>query len=91
MRSATGYDWEMDEESEEDLEEREAPDAEDADWNLDPAAEHCPRCGGDIVEDSQWCPHCKNYVSQEDAPRRKSWWVIAGVVVVIVLIVVLWR
>ncbi len=40
----------------------------------------CPFCKRQIHEDSQRCPHCENYISDEDAPpARKPWWMIAGV------------
>lgn len=40
----------------------------------------CPYCRREIHEDSQQCPHCGNYLSQEDAPlTRKPWWLILGV------------
>src|ERR1700675_3271685 len=39
----------------------------------------CPRCRRQIHEDSPRCPHCGNYVSEEDAPPgRKPWWILAG-------------
>jgi hypothetical protein len=40
----------------------------------------CPYCHRQIHEDSQRCPHCENYLSEEDAPpSRKPWWIILGV------------
>ena len=40
----------------------------------------CPYCRTQIHEDSQRCPHCENYVSQEDAPSpRRPWWLFIGV------------
>ena len=74
------------EDDDEDFDEREYPEDDEADWNSDPAPIPCPHCGGDIVEDSQWCPHCKQYISEEDAPRRKSIWLILGVILLIILI-----
>ena len=39
----------------------------------------CPYCRRLIYEDSQRCPHCGNYISEEDAPvARKPWWIIVG-------------
>ncbi len=39
----------------------------------------CPYCRREIHEDSQRCPHCESYISQEDAPpSRKPWWMIIG-------------
>jgi hypothetical protein len=39
----------------------------------------CPYCGQDIHEDSPRCPHCENYLSQEDSPPApKPWWFLIG-------------
>jgi uncharacterized paraquat-inducible protein A len=43
----------------------------------------CPYCKRSIHEESPRCPHCGNYISQEDtAQTRKPWWIIVGVVLV---------
>ena len=40
----------------------------------------CPYCRRPIYEDSQRCPHCENYIVEEDAvPAHKPWWIIVGV------------
>jgi hypothetical protein len=40
----------------------------------------CPHCGRSIYEESQRCPYCENYISEEDTiPARKPWWIIVGV------------
>jgi hypothetical protein len=41
----------------------------------------CPHCLGVISEVSQRCPHCGNWLSEEDAPYRKPWWVIVGALI----------
>jgi transposase-like protein len=39
----------------------------------------CPYCRREIHEESPRCPHCGNYISEEDnPPARKPWWVIVG-------------
>lgn len=40
----------------------------------------CPHCQRPIHEDSQRCPYCELYLSEETAPpTRKPWWIILGV------------
>lgn len=73
-------------ESESEPDDREAPDAQDADWNLDPGVIACPYCGKEISEDSSQCPHCGEYISQEDVHHRKSIWYIVGAIVVALII-----
>ena len=37
----------------------------------------CPYCRAEIIEDSEQCPRCGNYLTGEDAPsRRGGAWVI---------------
>jgi hypothetical protein len=68
---------------------------EDDDWDEEPADDHqefddipddseeatipCPHCRRQIHEDSQRCPYCEHYVTEEDGiPARKPWWIIVG-------------
>lgn len=69
------------------LDDREDPDPEDADWNMDPATIECPYCGGNVTEESEYCPRCDRFLSNEDAPARRSYWLVAGVVLLILLVV----
>ncbi len=47
----------------------------------------CPYCRHPIYEDSQRCPACGNYISEEDAvPARKPWWIIVGALVVLYVV-----
>jgi hypothetical protein len=40
----------------------------------------CPYCGKEMYEDSPRCPHCGQYISDEDTPpNRTPWWIIVGV------------
>jgi hypothetical protein len=34
-----------------------------------------------ISEVSERCPHCGNWLSEEDAPFRKPWWVMVGALI----------
>src|SRR2546421_8682091 len=72
-----------------DVEDREAPEVADVDDGDDPETVPCPYCRRPIWEEAELCPHCKNYLSREDAPRRYPWWLIAGVAACLA-IVLLW-
>ena len=61
-----------DDDLEDDSDEREYPDDDEADWNLDPATDACPCCGEEISEDASQCPHCGKYLSKEDARRHAN-------------------
>ncbi len=53
----------------------------------DDDTEPCPYCGKPIYEGSERCPHCENYISEEDAPTGKPAWIIVGTVIALVLAV----
>ena len=58
-------------------------DWSDDDWGDggDDSTIPCPYCGKEMYEDSPRCPHCGQYITDEDAPtRRQPWWVILGVI-----------
>lgn len=56
-------------------------DADFGDDASDDVTVPCPYCRREIHEDAEWCPHCEQYISDEDAPpQRKPWWVIVGVI-----------
>ncbi len=50
----------------------------------------CPYCKREILEDSEYCSHCENYLSKEDAPRaaKSTFWVI--LMVLALLIAIFW-
>lgn len=69
--------------------DRDLPDASDRDDDDTPATVPCPYCRRPIPEDAELCPHCKSFISYEDAPHHHPWWLLAGVAVCL-LIVLLW-
>ncbi len=70
--------------------EEEAWDNEEWDRDEDEPTVPCPYCGRQIYEDSPQCPHCQQYISEEDAPpSRKPWWIILGAVLCL-LVIWLW-
>ncbi|MBU4273539.1 MAG: zinc ribbon domain-containing protein [Planctomycetes bacterium] len=64
-------------------------DADDWDDQDDEPMVPCPYCRREIFEDSVRCPHCGEYISEEDAPPgRKPWWIIIGALLGLVAILV---
>jgi hypothetical protein len=47
----------------------------------------CPYCGQSVYDDAERCPHCENYLSEEDAPAQRPWWLLPGVLVCLLLAV----
>jgi len=75
---------EIDEWDDQDFED----DADDASWDEEeePTID-CPYCAVEIHEESQRCPSCGRYISQEDQPaQRQPWWIVVGVVVCLALV-----
>ncbi|MGA2620459.1 MAG: zinc ribbon domain-containing protein [Thermoguttaceae bacterium] len=59
-----------------------APEADDEETTIP-----CPYCKRPIHEDSYRCPHCGNYLSEEDsASSRKPWWIIVGALLVLYVV-----
>jgi len=52
----------------------------DDDDESDDDTEPCPYCGKPIYDGSERCPHCENYITEEDVPSHKPMWVIIGAV-----------
>lgn len=78
-RVATDDDWEDDNpdgEWEPDEEEEYVPDAEEDDATI-----ACPHCQEAIHSQSEQCPHCGFYISEEDVPpSRRPWWIVLGAI-----------
>jgi len=71
-----------DEDDEDYLEDGEAPEPDTDDDGTAP----CPYCGKDKFEESERCPHCGNYVSEEDNPSRAPTWIIVTAIVCLVVV-----
>lgn len=73
-------------------------DDDDSDWDDDDIDDEsadedeestiaCPYCNEQIHEDSERCPHCEHYLSDEDAPpARKSWLIVIGTMVCLYIV-----
>lgn len=82
--------WQDDTQEDEPDGSAEGPD--EADMIDEPAEAPCPYCQRMISEDTPRCPHCGSYMSEEDAPRRRSWlWMIAVGLLVLLLLAYLLR
>jgi hypothetical protein len=46
----------------------------------------CPHCREPVYEDAERCPHCGQYLSREDAPRRTLRWRALEVVIAVLTI-----
>ena len=75
------------------LEDWEYPDeSDDNSWDDDdPELLPCPECGEGILEDSEQCPYCGQYVTFSTAPwtGRSTVWLVVGALGVIATIVAL--
>jgi hypothetical protein len=63
------------------LDPREFPDPDETDEGRMP----CPHCLAVIWDESERCPACGRYLSEEDTPRRHPWWVVLGVLICLAL------
>jgi len=63
-------------------------ESEDDDESFDTVA--CPYCTKQIHEDAVRCPHCENYISTLDSPRRRArpWWIMLGVVLCLIVVLI---
>ena len=82
---------------------RPADDPDEDDWDDDPddlpeGVYHdddiptvpCPYCRREISEEAQWCPHCENHVSAEDAPPANRTWFWAVMMLLALAVAGLW-
>lgn len=71
-----------DEDDNGELDDRELPDPADAGDDDDEAeadTEPCPYCGKAVYYGADVCPHCRSFISAEDAPpRRRPAWLVVG-------------
>ncbi len=78
-----------DEDEQDDWDDGDEDDLDAETFDDDEPTVPCPYCRRPIHEDAQRCPHCEQYISEEDRPAEpKPWWLVAGVVVCV--LVVLW-
>ncbi len=65
---------------------------DDDDWDEEDVDEPddemvpCPHCRRPVYEDAERCPACGQYLTGEDAPRRRPLWLILGVGACLVIV-----
>lgn len=75
------------EDSEEELDERELPDESDFnDDDDDETTAACPHCGAEVYQDIERCPECGRYVIDAPTWRKPVWLILAAVVCVIIVL-----
>jgi predicted nucleic acid-binding Zn ribbon protein len=67
-----------------DEDDRDLPLESDRSDDDDPPIDPCPHCGKMVHEEAEWCHHCGNFLSKEDAPpKRVPMWVLIGTALVL--------
>ncbi len=47
----------------------------------------CPYCREPVYEGAERCPHCEQYISEEDSPSSpKPRWIILGCVICLIIV-----
>jgi len=71
-----------------DHDDKDDPLESDMDSFDEPGVMPGPSCRQMISEDTEQCPHCRNYISAEDAPRKPiPVWLLLGIAGVFLVIV----
>jgi hypothetical protein len=90
VKRQTADEFEPDDEDDEGV-DPEAPDASDMDRDgVDGAAEDnvdtvaCPYCGRAVYEHADICPHCRNFISFQDARRHPPVWIIVAAMLALI-------
>jgi hypothetical protein len=84
---AKRYEDKADDDSRDDPQESDQDPGEYGDDDDEVGDVPCPYCGEPIYEQAELCPHCRSYISREDAPRplgqhRVPVWIWIGAVLV---------
>jgi hypothetical protein len=78
-----------DDDDEDDTDEWDDDDVDVDDDSDDEPTVPCPFCKREILEDTPRCPHCEQYLSEDDFARgSKPVWVVATAVVC--LLIAIW-
>ena len=69
------------------LREDDKADLGDSDWGDDGRAEtvDCPSCRRPVYEESEQCPYCGHYITEEDGGAGYPLWIVITAVVCLAL------
>jgi hypothetical protein len=88
VRRQTEDEFEPDDEDDE--VDPEAPDESDMDPDDDEGGDDavdtvpCPYCHRPVHEDADICPHCRNFISFQDASHRRPLWIVVAAILAII-------
>ena len=60
------------------------PDGADGDDDDGVDTVPCPYCDRPVLEDAEICPHCRNFLSFEDAPRHRPLWILVAAILALI-------
>jgi hypothetical protein len=85
VRHSTENKFEPDDEDD-DAVDPDAPDESDMDADDDDDVDTvpCPYCRRPVAEHADICPHCRNFISFEDAPRRRPLWILVAALLALI-------
>lgn len=72
-------DEEKDDEFDDTSVDKDLPDPSDMDDEDELPTMPCPYCKKPVHEESEICPHCGTYISEEDAPHPLPAWMWIGI------------
>ncbi len=56
----------------------------------DPELVDCPYCRKEILEETDICPHCGNFISKEDAPFNQPLWLTIAAILALAGFCAVW-
>ena len=91
MKRQAADQFEPDDEDDDDDVDPEAPDAsdmdpDDADDDDEDGVDTvpCPYCGRRVYEHADVCPHCRNFISFQDAPGHRPPWILVAAILALI-------
>ena len=72
-------------------EDPEGPSGDDLIDADEPAHFKCPHCKKLVYEDSEWCPHCGQWLSEREvSEKKKTWFIVAAILAALAMVYFMW-